>query len=74
MSQCPNCNIPLSCSCSLRSGNDGKQCCSQCVNDYNAHLQRIKQQQEQQTLQQKLSQLGNITPPHLLNMYKEHSN
>lgn len=31
---CPNCQTMISCSCQMRTANDGKQCCTNCVSNY----------------------------------------
>lgn len=50
MSQCPNCNRPLSCGCQIRHATDGKQCCDACVQVYNVTIQRIAEQKALQSM------------------------
>ena len=38
MSKCSNCGKTLSCGCKKRTATDGKSCCQDCVNQYNANI------------------------------------
>jgi hypothetical protein len=38
MLKCSNCGKNLSCGCKKRTAKDGKSCCDQCVNTYNAAI------------------------------------
>jgi len=38
MANCPNCKSKLNCSCKLRKASDQKQCCVNCVTQYNKLL------------------------------------
>ena len=38
MATCSNCNARLSCGCQKRTASDGKGCCSNCINAYEARI------------------------------------
>jgi hypothetical protein len=38
MTKCNNCGKTLSCGCKKRTAKDGKSCCQDCVNTYNAAI------------------------------------
>ena len=39
MAICTNCNTNLSCGCQRRTASDGKECCTECIAQYEAKLQ-----------------------------------
>lgn len=41
--KCQNCGKKLSCGCKKRTAEDGKSCCSSCVQTYNAALVKTKE-------------------------------
>ena len=45
MAKCGNCGNKLGCSCKMRKASDGKQCCVNCVGNYNKILQQKKKQE-----------------------------
>lgn len=42
MAACLNCKRNLSCGCQKRKASDGKSCCSNCINAYEAGLKQRK--------------------------------
>jgi hypothetical protein len=42
MAICTNCNTNLSCGCQRRTASDGKECCTECIQQYEAKIQNIK--------------------------------
>lgn len=43
MSQCPNCNNQIGCSCQLRQASNGKTVCTACITNYENELSGITQ-------------------------------
>lgn len=40
MARCPNCSAKLGCTCKLRKATDNKQCCVNCITQYNKVLKQ----------------------------------
>jgi hypothetical protein len=41
MSRCTNCSATLTCGCQKRVAADGRACCSNCVANYNAGINKV---------------------------------
>lgn len=48
MAKCLNCGTNMTCGCQKRKASDGKECCSHCLNAYEAQL-RVKREAEKKS-------------------------
>lgn len=63
---CQNCNSKHGCGCQARIASDGRQCCTLCINKYEASISNKIRISQQTSTQHSNTQLGlNISEPQI---------